>query len=37
MVFRKFISDQNEYKKIKMNKQVYLDLSIVDISKTAKI
>ena len=37
MVFRKFISDRNEYKKIKINKQVYLDLSILDISETAKI
>ena len=37
MVFRKFIRNRNEYKKIKMSKPVYLYLSLLDISKTAKI
>ena len=31
--FRKFISNRNE-KKVKMNKSVYLGLSILEISKT---
>ena len=37
MVFRKFIRNRNEYKKLKMSKPVYLYLSLLDISKTAKI
>ena len=34
MVFRKFIGNRNEKNKIKMNKPVYLVLSILEISKT---
>ena len=32
--FRKFISNRNEKIKVKINKPVYLDLSILKISKT---
>ena len=34
MAFRKLISNRNVKKKIKMSKQVYLGLSILEISKT---
>ena len=34
MFFRKHISNRNEKIKLKMNKLVYLDLSILEISKT---
>ena len=34
MVFRRVISDRNEMDKIKMNKPVYLGLSILEITKT---
>ena len=34
MVFRRVISNRNEKDKIKMNKPVYLGLSILEITKT---
>ena len=34
MVFREFVSNRNEPKKVKMNKPVYLDLPILEICKT---
>ena len=34
MAFRKLISNRNVKKKLKMNKQVYLGLSTLEISKT---
>ena len=34
MVFRGFVSNRNEEKKVKMNKPLYLGLPILEISKT---
>ena len=34
MVFRKFISNRNVQIKVKMNKSVYLGLSMLEVSKT---